>query len=279
MFAAMNGLKVIGWPSPSSQSTRGFTLIELLVVIAIIAILAAMLLPALARAKAKAYQAQCISNLKQLGVAYAMYQGDFAGVGIKARETEGDWSLWMATLIDYQSKVGKLRTCPVAPDRGTLTTEKGNATSAWYWNRISDPNLNYGSYGMNGWLYSNHPYENQALYFRKEVNIRQPVQTPVFFDAAYLDTWIEVSSTITPNLDLMLGTPDDVPKTKMDRIMVARHPLKRGTAKFNQPIPGSIDMVFADGHAQAVKLQDIKTLTWHKGWTAHITNPWLTFAP
>ena len=74
-------------PRPS----LGFTLVELLVVIAILAVLSGMLLPVLARARARAYQTVCAANLRQIGLAFSLYLADYE----EGYPNSGDPYLWM----------------------------------------------------------------------------------------------------------------------------------------------------------------------------------------
>src|ERR1051325_4391810 len=91
---------------PCSPDPRrsGFTLIELLVVVAIISILAAMLLPALNKAKENGRRAVCMSNLKQLGVAIRLYADDNGDRTPPFRESNLGEKFWMHFIGPYRNK-------------------------------------------------------------------------------------------------------------------------------------------------------------------------------
>ena len=133
----------------ANRPSRGFTLIELLVVIAIIAILAAMLLPALAKAKDKAKMIRCTSNEKQIGLAYQMYAQDndnflpVAGLDYNGNVSPVGWFLQISPYVARGttnaanlSATNSVVACPSAKIDGVMNP--------------SDPNQSaYGGYGHN----------------------------------------------------------------------------------------------------------------------------------
>ena len=223
------------------NSVRAFTLIELLVVIAIIAILAALLLPALAKAKAKAKQTNCLNNQRQVGLALLMYVTDYESY-------PGDYSpaarryVWMDRIFLLAGNNRKIFCCPSAAPESfwdtNLNRTLGAGTDPWG----VTPAARF-SIAMNDWGISIKANPQLGLggdvdggYFMGVVKDTMLRNTPNMIVLGCSQAQ-QVNPTWEANLD----------PTQRDQWPSSRH-------------GGRTDLLFADGHAE-------------KGWRKDVINP------
>jgi prepilin-type N-terminal cleavage/methylation domain-containing protein/prepilin-type processing-associated H-X9-DG protein len=235
-----------------------FTLVELLVVIAIIALLIAILLPTLSRAQAAARNISCLSNLRQMGFAFTMYQNDSRQKSFFYR---ADYpTFWMSVLLKYQGKSIRIRRCPETTD----------ASNGWgsvfkYWG----PDMNNpwmqdhtGSYAFNGWLYRLDLSGNSGGGLQYGVGspadfwllpAKNATMVPIFADSTWVDVW-PTPLDIPPTNPMFDGSPPNDTSTPrmIRRITIPRH-LRR-----------NCNVVFLDGSAQSVPIRQLKKFQWSK---------------
>lgn len=158
-----------------TRGRTGFTLIELLVVIAIIAILAAILFPVFARAREKARQASCQSNLKQWGTALRMYAQDYDETNVQLRYWGNDGTrdrmlVWWDLLQPYV-KNQQLTVCP--------------STSSWTGGCASSQ-MPFGGYGMNTVTDRPGGTGYAGLAGVRDADVRRPAETIFIADSVCL---------------------------------------------------------------------------------------------
>ena len=235
----------------------GFTLVEIIVVVGIIAVLVAILMPVIGRAREQAVMTNCLSNLRQLGMAFTAYVNGNDGKSLRYDPTYQNF--WMNQMrVDYAA-IDAIRLCPRATDINRGEGIWGTALRAW------GPDLNpasnffkgdYGSYGFNGWMHHNYPDASPGALSHK-FNAEHADMIPVFADCNWVDGWPRETDALPTNL--WIGAQSGQPT--MGRFITWRHGEKT-------------NVVFLDGHADTMKLAYLYKLKWHrKSVEAEVTIP------
>lgn len=259
------------------RQQRAFTLIELLVVIAIIALLMAILMPALNRVKKQARAVACQSNLKQWGTIWAIYTED--NNGFFPTRTSGT-GRWINVLYDYYYRDDKIRVCPMAtkianpsPVTGTSGLGGDKFTS---WGKVAVTSSRpggeygifntYGSYGINGWVYvpgQDPLYGKQAKFFWRTPNVKGNSNIPLFLDCWFWCGWPDDDDT-PPHYD---GEKWDGDENALHRFCINRH-------------EQSINGAFLDFTVRKIWLKQLWHIKWSKGFNINASGPnWATDAP
>ncbi|MEA2709666.1 MAG: hypothetical protein QOF78_2267 [Phycisphaerales bacterium] len=281
----------------NASTRRAFTLVELLVVIGIIAILISVLLPTLSRARKAARSAQCLSNVRQLGMAFLMYTNTYRR-SIPFYQNSEEQGLWIGQLRGVYSRIDASRTCPEAwePFNTTTPTERtGTAFNCWGpATGAAFIGTQTGSYGFNGWLYwfntattpsRGAPVAAPALPFTlgypdpqrdwfKVPFAKRGAEIPVFGDSVWVDGWPRPDDGVPLNLNVGMyitsgntGIPDQNFDTTSGK--GGRHLGRWGIARHQR----GINMVFADGHAAPVPLRELWGLYWQPRWRTPMPLP------
>ena len=256
------------------RKQNGFTLIELLVVIAIIALLMSILMPALQRVKLQAKSVACISKLKQWGLFFSMYAGDFDGRFMGGPGTKIP-NRWVYALGDYYKWDDEFTCCPNATkpwvdengiDSGAEGHDSGaGVTMAWGYIGMSGsrshwPKLMKGSYGINGWVLDPppgdeaHPELGGPEYFWRGPNVAGAGYVPLFLEAQRYNGWALHTDTPPPYSGDEWN--DDA---QMGRYCLDRH-------------DGFAGCLFMDFSARKVGLKELWTLKWHRKYAQ--SGPW-----
>lgn len=257
-----------------SRSKTGFTLVELLVVIGIIAVLIAILLPALNRARAQARTVACLSNLRQLYYAFALYVNDDKGKtpwypGWLSGSAQLPYD-WIEIFRPEYDNIDELRFCPAA-DSSTAPVDTGpgpyfgSATTAWLADFGGTPFA--GSYCYNGYCFrdnAGNPNNFQTAWGISLSELFNLPETdtdriPVFLDGMWFGAWPR--STDPAPTDVQAGYSGAATPPHMGRVCIARHPVDRTNA------------VFLDGHGETITLRDLWLLRWSENYVAPANPP------